>query len=156
DIGFVETHGTGTSLGDPIEVEALRAVLGGERPGGDKCVLGAVKTNLGHLEAAAGMAALIKTVLALRHGRIPKNLHLRTQNPRPPLAGSALALATEPALWPRDGRSRRAGVSAFGFSGTNAHVVLEEAPAAEAAAPAAARPLDLVVLSARSEAALDA
>ena len=155
DVGFIETHGTGTTLGDPIEVEALRAVLGAPRADGSRCVLGAVKTNLGHLEAAAGVAGLIKAMLALHHGRIPKNLHFRTLNPRVRLADSALALAEESIAWPRGERPRVAGVSAFGMSGTNAHVILEEAPApAVAAAPH--RSAELVVLSARSPAALDA
>nr|ALD82523.1 polyketide synthase [Nannocystis sp. MB1016] len=129
DIGFVETHGTGTSLGDPIEVEALRSVLGAPRADGGRCLLGAVKTNLGHLEAAAGIAGLIKAILALQHESIPPNLHYRATNPRIRLEDSALALATAPTPWPRAGRPRLAGVSAFGLSGTNAHVILEEAPA---------------------------
>ncbi len=161
DIGFVETHGTGTVLGDPIEVEALRAVVGPARSDSGRCVLGAVKTNLGHLEGAAGVAGLIKAVLALHHERIPQNLHFRTLNPRLRLEGTALALASEPVAWPRQApgapaRPRFAGVSAFGMSGTNAHVVLEEAPAAPPRPAAPARSAELVVLSARSPAALDA
>ncbi|WAS96618.1 type I polyketide synthase [Nannocystis punicea] len=139
DIGFVETHGTGTSLGDPIEVEALRAVLGAPRADGSRCLLGAVKTNLGHLEAAAGIAGLIKTILALQHESIPPNLHFRATNPRIRLEDSALALATAQAPWPRGGRPRVAGVSAFGLSGTNAHVILEEAPVDLARGTGAAR-----------------
>ncbi len=156
DIGYVETHGTGTSLGDPIEVEALRAVLGAPRPDGQRCVLGAVKTNVGHLEAAAGVAGLIKAAMALHHEHIPRNLHLQTANPRLRLDGTSLALATEPVPWPRGDRRRFAGVSAFGISGTNAHVILEEAPSRELAPAAPARSAELFVLSARSEAALDA
>ena len=155
-VGFVETHGTGTSLGDPIEIEALRAVLGTPRPDGARCLLGAVKTNLGHLESAAGIAGLIKAVLALHHERIPRNLHFRTLNPRIRLEETALVLATEPVAWPRSARPRFAGVSAFGLSGTNAHVVLEEAPTREPSAAAPSRSAELIVLSARSEAALDA
>nr|WRX36518.1 hypothetical protein [Cystobacterineae bacterium] len=155
-IGYVETHGTGTVLGDPIEVEALRAVLGTPRPNGERCVLGAVKTNVGHLEAAAGMAGLIKATLALTHERIPKNLHFRARNPLIEIDGTALTLATEPTPWPRGERPRFAGVSSFGMSGTNAHVVLEEAPAAEAVPTAPQRAAELFVLSARSPAALDA
>nr|ALD82524.1 polyketide synthase [Nannocystis sp. MB1016] len=128
EVGFVETHGTGTSLGDPIEVEALRATVGAPRTDGTRCVLGAVKTNLGHLEAAAGVAGLIKAALALHHRQIPQNLHFRTLNPRVRLTASALALASEPIAWPRGERARLAGVSSFGMSGTNAHVILEEAP----------------------------
>jgi acyl transferase domain-containing protein len=155
-VGYVETHGTGTSLGDPIEVEALRAVVGPARPDGSRCVLGAVKTNLGHLEAAAGVAGLIKTALALRHERIPKNLNYRTRNAHIEIEGTALTLATEPVPWPRTNRPRVAGVSSFGISGTNAHVVLEEAPVVEPRKAAPERPSELVVLTARSAAALSA
>jgi acyl transferase domain-containing protein/aryl carrier-like protein len=155
DIGYVETHGTGTSLGDPIEVEALRAVLGAPRADGGHCWLGAVKTNLGHLEGAAGVAGLIKTVLALHHERIPKNLHFKTLNPRLRVDGTALALATDPLSWPRGPSPRFAGVSSFGLSGTNAHVVLEEAPERERAAAAPERSAELLVLSAKSPEALD-
>jgi len=155
-IGYVETHGTGTSLGDPIEVEALRAVLGTARPDRTSCVLGAVKTNIGHLEAAAGVAGLIKVALALKHERIPKNLNFRTLNAHIELDGTALTLATEPVDWPRTERPRLAAVSSFGLSGTNAHVVLEEAPAADAAPAELARPAELLVLSAKSAAALEA
>ncbi|MEO5730963.1 MAG: type I polyketide synthase, partial [Byssovorax sp.] len=155
DIGYVETHGTGTSLGDPIEVEALRAMLGAPRADGGRCWLGAVKTNLGHLEGAAGVAGLIKTVLALHHERIPKNLHFRTLNPRLRVEGTALGLVNEPLPWPRSASPRFAGVSSFGISGTNAHVVLEEAPAKAPAASAPERAAELLVLSATSAAALD-
>ncbi|RKG93765.1 type I polyketide synthase [Corallococcus terminator] len=155
-IGYVETHGTGTSLGDPIEVQALRDVLGGMRPDGSRCVLGALKSNIGHLEAAAGIAGLIKAVLALEHGRIPKNLHFRRLNAHIELEGSALILATEPLAWPRTDRPRMAGVSSFGLSGTNAHVVLEEAPLVEPAIAAPPRGAELMVLSARSPKALEA
>ena len=127
-VGYVEAHGTGTSLGDPIEVEALRAVLGAVRADGSRCLLGAVKTNLGHLEAAAGIAGLIKTALALHHRWIPRNLHFRVRNPRVRVDGTALALASEATQWPRGALPRVAGVSAFGMSGTNVHAVLEEAP----------------------------
>ncbi|NMO16396.1 type I polyketide synthase [Pyxidicoccus fallax] len=155
-IGYVETHGTGTSLGDPIEIEALRAVVGPEREDGSRCVLGAVKTNLGHLEAAAGVAGLIKAVLVLRNGRIPKNLNFRTLNPRIRLEGTALTLATESVPWPRTNQPRLAGVSAFGLSGTNAHVLLEEAPEVETAPAAPERAAELFVLSAKTPAALEA
>lgn len=129
-VDYVETHGTGTPLGDPIELEALGAVLGRPRLSGTPCVLGAVKTNLGHLEAAAGIAGLIKTALALHYRKVPGNLNFRSLNPRIRLAETALVLATAPTAWPSSGRPGLAGVSAFGFSGTNAHVVLEEAPCA--------------------------
>ncbi|HRI66026.1 MAG TPA: SDR family NAD(P)-dependent oxidoreductase, partial [Polyangium sp.] len=127
DIDYVEVHGTGTSLGDPIEVDALREVLGGPRADGSKCVLGAVKTNIGHLESAAGVAGIIKILLCLEHGAIPKNLHFRRLNPRISLDGTPLVIPTETIPWPRGNKPRRAGVSAFGMSGTNAHIILEEA-----------------------------
>ncbi|WP_168211339.1 type I polyketide synthase [Actinosynnema sp. ALI-1.44] len=131
DIGYVETHGTGTPLGDPVEIAALTDVVGRPRADGSVCVLGAVKTNIGHLEAAAGVAGLIKIVLALRHERIPANLHFRTLNPRIELDETALTLATRPVPWPATAtRPRLAGVSSFGISGTNAHVIVGEAPAA--------------------------
>jgi len=154
-IGYVETHGTGTSLGDPIEVEALRAVMGRPRADGGRCVLGAVKTNIGHLEGAAGVAGVIKAALALAHERIPKNLNLRTLNAHIELAHSSLELATELREWPRGEKPRFAGVSSFGLSGTNAHLVLEESPAAKRgdSASVAVAP---ILLSGRSEAALRA
>jgi NADPH:quinone reductase-like Zn-dependent oxidoreductase/3-oxoacyl-(acyl-carrier-protein) synthase/acyl carrier protein len=129
EVGFVETHGTGTSLGDPIEVEALNAVYGSTRENGaQSCVLGAVKTNLGHLEASAGLAGLIKTVLCLQNGVIPKNLHFHKLNPQILLEGSRLSIATAPVPWPRGAQPRVAGISSFGLGGTNAHVIVEEAP----------------------------
>ncbi|MEU7769046.1 type I polyketide synthase [Nocardia sp. NPDC049190] len=129
DIDYVETHGTGTPLGDPIEVDALIDVLGRPRDDGSRCVLGAVKTNIGHLEAAAGVIGLIKAVLALRWERIPANLHLRTVNPRIDLTGTALVLPKDPVPWPKqDGATRMAGVSSFGISGTNAHVIVADPP----------------------------
>lgn len=153
EIGYVEAHGTGTPLGDPIEMEALGAVLG-SAPGAP-CLVGSVKTNLGHLEGAAGIAGLIKTVLALQHGAVPAHLHFRRLNPHITLP-AALAIPTALSPWPA-GRARRcAGVSSFGWSGTNAHVVLEAAPFVAAAAPAVARAAALLPLSARSEPALAA
>jgi phthiocerol/phenolphthiocerol synthesis type-I polyketide synthase B len=125
-ISYVETHGTGTALGDPIEVEALRAVLGQARVQGRPCVLGAVKTNVGHLEAAAGMAGLIKAVLCLQHEQIPANLHFQTLNPGIQLQDSPLLIPTHPVPWPATEVPRYAGVSAFGFGGSNAHIVLAE------------------------------
>ncbi|HVC19686.1 MAG TPA: MupA/Atu3671 family FMN-dependent luciferase-like monooxygenase [Vicinamibacterales bacterium] len=145
-IDYVETHGTGTSLGDPIEVRALGAVLcdGRRTP----LPIGSVKTNVGHLEAAAGIASLIKTVLALRHGTIPPNLHFRTPNPYIPWDALPVTVPTGPLAWPRTDRPRRAGVSSFGFTGTNAHLIVEEAPAAPAAT-APGRPVHLLALSAK-------
>jgi len=133
DVSFVETHGTGTSLGDPIEVEALDAVYGAGSVGDGVCLLGAVKTNFGHLEASAGLAGVIKTVLALERQTIPRNLNFERLNPQIRLNdGSRLRLAMEAHAWPRagqaGGRARFAAVSSFGLGGTNAHVILEEAP----------------------------
>ncbi|WP_437285411.1 type I polyketide synthase [Sorangium sp. So ce406] len=155
DVGYVETHGTGTSLGDPIEVEALAGVLGQPRDDGSVCALGAVKSNIGHLEAAAGVAGLIKAVLAMEHGVIPANQHYRTLNPRIDLAGTPFVIPTQNLPWAAGGKPRIAGVSSFGLSGTNAHVVLQEAPAPAAAAVAGERRSAVVVpLSARSPGAL--
>ena len=127
-IGYVETHGTGTSLGDPIEIEALTTVLGQPRSNGNPCMLGSVKTNIGHLEAAAGIAGLIKAVLALHHGEIPPHLHFQTLNPNISLKNTPFIIPTKGISWPHGEETRFAGVSAFGFGGTNAHIVLEEAP----------------------------
>ncbi len=127
-IDFVETHGTGTSLGDPIEAEALAAVFGQDRPEGNKLFLGSVKTNIGHLEAAAGSASLIKTILALQRRYIPPNLHFQTPNPHLDWSKLPLSVPTRAQAWPDRGSSRMAGVSSFGFSGTNVHLVLEQAP----------------------------
>jgi acyl transferase domain-containing protein/NADPH:quinone reductase-like Zn-dependent oxidoreductase/acyl carrier protein len=152
DVDYVEAHGTGTILGDPIEVEALGAVFGQGRSG--PLLLGAVKTNIGHLEPAAGMAGFIKLVLALRHGELPPTLHLRMPNPHIAWDSLNVRVVTERTAWPRAERPRIAGLSAFGFSGTNAHVIVEEAPAPVAAGngPAAY----LLPLSARDEPALRA
>ncbi len=124
-VGFVETHGTGTSLGDPIEVEALASFYGREAP----CVLGAVKTNLGHLEAAAGLVGLLKAVLAVEHGTIPPNLHYRSGNRSIDWEATQLRVADRMLPWRVEDEPRAAAVSAFGMGGTNAHVVLEHADA---------------------------
>ncbi|MDG2305442.1 MAG: type I polyketide synthase [Candidatus Binatia bacterium] len=129
DLGYVEAHGTGTPLGDPIEIEALSAVLGGPRADGSSCRIGSVKSNLGHLEAAAGITGVIKTALALRHEEIPAHLHFTKLSPRISLDNTPLAVAADLTSWAAGEKRRFAGVSSFGFSGTNAHVVLEEAPA---------------------------
>jgi acyl transferase domain-containing protein/glutamate-1-semialdehyde aminotransferase/surfactin synthase thioesterase subunit len=132
EVGYVEAHGTGTSLGDPIEVDALCEVYGTGAPGPTSpCHVGSVKTNIGHLEAAAGVAGLIKAALALQHAEIPPHLHLRTLNPMIHLEGTRLAISAERVAWPAGPHGdRHAAVSAFGFSGTNVHVVLGQAPAA--------------------------
>ncbi len=157
-VTFVETHGTGTSLGDPIEVEALAEVLG--RVGKAPCLLGAVKSNIGHLEGAAGIASVIKTVLALQHETIPPNLHFRELNPHLTLAGTRFEIPTASRPWPA-GTERHAGVSSFRFGGTNAHVVLKEAPLPEATTTGSSgtlhlRSAHLLPLSVHNPAALDA
>jgi natural product biosynthesis luciferase-like monooxygenase protein len=156
DISYVEAHGTGTALGDPIEALALGAALGAARPAGAPLLLGSVKTNLGHLEAAAGIASLAKVVLALRHGEIPASLHCRNPSPHIPWERLPLRVVDRRIPWPAPpgGAPRRAGVSSFGFTGTNAHLVVEEAPppAAPAAAPGGS-PLLLPVSARTPEAA---
>ncbi|WP_439595340.1 SDR family oxidoreductase [Falsiroseomonas sp.] len=151
-IGLVEAHGTGTQLGDPIELSALAEVFG---PAGD-CALGSVKGNIGHTLAASGIAGLIKLLLALRHRTIPASLHCIRPNPHFELAGTPFRIATGTQPWPApaDGAPRRAAISAFGFSGTNAHLVLAEDSAPDPA-PAEARELEVVLLSARDAAALE-
>ena len=154
DIDYVECHGTGTSLGDPIEVEALSAVYGAPREDGTGVVLGAVKTNIGHLEAAAGVAGVIKVVLAMQQGRIPGNLHLRHVNPRIQLGGTGLRIAKRAEAWAKGEEPRRAGVSSFGISGTNAHVILEEGDSAGERIVGRGLEGVPVVLSGRTEGAL--
>ncbi|AXE90800.1 type I polyketide synthase [Streptomyces sp. Go-475] len=136
-VDYVEAHGTGTPLGDPIEAGALGAVLGAGRDPDQPLLLGSVKGNLGHLESAAGVAGLVKTVLALHHDRIPPSLHCAEGSS---LADARLRVVTEPEPWPRYGGTAVAGVSGFGFGGTNAHVVLEEGPPGLVPAPAAGEP----------------
>ncbi len=153
DIAYVEAHGTGTSLGDPIEVRAIAAVLAARRAPERRLLLGSVKTNIGHLEAAAGVAGLIKTILALQHGEIPPHLHFRTPNPH--VAWSELSVDVVDAIRPWPAGRRLAGVSSFGFSGTNVHVIVEAAPAALPATPSeTARPAHVLTISAKSPTAL--
>ena len=156
-VSYVEAHGTGTSLGDPIEVEALGAALGRQRTNASPVTLGAVKANIGHLEGAAGIAGLIKAVLCLHHRQLPPLVHFRQLNPHITLDGMPLVFPTSNTPWESPDGRRFAGVSSFGWSGTNAHVVLEEAPDAAVAEPdvATARPL-ILPLSARTPEALDA
>jgi phthiocerol/phenolphthiocerol synthesis type-I polyketide synthase E len=152
-IGYVEAHGTGTILGDPIEFSALNDAF---RAGTDRrgyCGIGSVKSNFGHLSCAAGVAGLIKTVLVLEHGAIPPTVHYQTPNPAIDFASSPFFVTTRLHPWERNGTPRRAGVSSFGVGGTNAHLVIEEAPARPA--PTQRRSHQLLVLSARSQAALD-
>jgi acyl transferase domain-containing protein len=152
DITYVEAHGTGTPLGDPIEIAALTQAFGrGAR--GEPCQIGAVKTNIGHLDSAAGVAGLIKTTLALAHEEIPATLHFTAPNPKIDLANTPFTVAAARMAWPRAGTPRRAGVSSFGIGGTNAHIVIEESPSAP---PRPARSVArLFVVSTRSRASLD-
>ncbi|MGK7875121.1 MAG: beta-ketoacyl synthase N-terminal-like domain-containing protein [Xenococcaceae cyanobacterium] len=176
-IGYIEAHGTGTELGDPIEVRSLAAVFGKNHSQNNPLVIGSAKTNIGHLEAAAGIAGLIKTVLILQHEKIPPHLHFHTPSPHIDWEEIPVKVPTSSMSWSRGEKSRLAGVSSFGFSGTNAHVVLEEAPfqgkrhlrqqrrAASAGAKPSLkakgkrdnlqeRPLHLLTLSAKTEKAL--
>ena len=153
-VDYVEAHGTGTLLGDPIEAEALGAVFGGART--RKLGIGSVKTNIGHLEAAAGMAGLIKLILALGHQELPASLHFSKPNPHIPWDDLALTVTAERRPWPRSARPRIAGLSSFGFSGTNAHVLVEEAPAEAPRAPAADLGSYLLCLSAEGDDSLGA
>ncbi len=129
-IQYVEAHGTGTPVGDPIEAHALGNVLGRGR-GSDRCLVGSVKTNIGHLEAAAGIASLIKTALAIERRTIPASLNFENPNPEIPLDELKLRVNTQTEPWPDNGHPARAGINSFGFGGTNAHVVLQEAPKAD-------------------------
>ncbi len=153
-VGYVEVQGTGSSLGEPIEVEALGAVFGKNRPPDQPLVIGSVKTNIGHLEAASGIASLIKVVLALQHGEIPPHLHFKQPNPYINWGEMPVKIPSERIPWSVGERRRLAGVSAFGFSGTNAHIVLEEAPVSEPVQAATERPVHLLTLSAKTDESL--
>lgn len=161
DVDYVEAHGTGTRLGDAIELGALGQVYGAGRRPDHPLRIGSVKSNIGHMEGAAGVGSLIKAILAMHREAIPANLHFKTPNPAFPWAEMSAQVPVALTPWPSDSRPRRAGISSFGFSGTNAHVVIEEAPRerrpagrAPSPAPAADRPLHILPLSARSEGAL--
>ena len=168
-IGYVEAHGTGTALGDPIEIAALTQAFRADTDRRGFCAVGSAKTNIGHLDAAAGVTGLIKAAMALKHGVLPPSLHCRQPNPRIDFASSPFYVNTQTAPWPRGTFPRRAGVSSFGIGGTNVHVVLEEASAAlasagerlqeqagETAQGAAEPDWEVLPLSARSEAVLQA
>jgi phthiocerol/phenolphthiocerol synthesis type-I polyketide synthase E len=152
-ITYVEAHGTGTALGDPIEVAALTQAFRSKTKKKGFCAIGSVKTNIGHLDAAAGIAGFIKTVLALEHKVIPPSLHFEKANPEINFSNSPFYVNTELREWKADAFPRRAGVSAFGLGGTNAHLVLEEAPVAIPSGPS--RPAQLLLLSAKTNSALE-
>src|SRR6185369_8729570 len=155
-IGYVQTHGSGTPLGDPVEIEALtRAFRRAGARGTGTCAIGSVKTNFGHCNTAAGAAGFLAATLALTHRTVPPSLHFERPNPRIDFASSPFYVCTEATPWEADGSPRRAGVSSFGVGGTNAHVILEEAPEPEPGDPPA-RPPQLLVLSAKTPEALAA
>jgi acyl transferase domain-containing protein len=154
-ISYVETHGTGTALGDPVEIAALTQAFEGDTHRKGLCAIGSLKSNIGHLDAAAGVAGLIKTILALKHKQLPPSLHYQRPNPKIDFAASGFFVNDKLAEWNRGEVPRRAGVSSFGIGGTNAHVVVEEAPAPEPSS-STTRPLHMLLLSAKTAPALDA
>ena len=153
-ISYIEAHGTGTSLGDPIEVAALNEVFRAKTEKKGFCALGTVKTNVGHLDAAAGVTGIIKTALSLKSGMIPPSLHYEQPNPQIDFENSPFYVNTRLSEWKRNGTPRRAGVSSFGIGGTNAHAILEEAPPRGESGES--RPWQLLLLSAKSDTALEA
>jgi acyl transferase domain-containing protein/acyl carrier protein len=153
-VDYVETHGTGTSLGDPIEVQALEAVYAPNRTANHPLQIASVKTNIGHLESAAGIAALIKVVLSLQHQQIPPHLHLQKLNPHISSESNCIQIPTACISWDAKEKTRFAGVSSFGLSGINAHLILEEAPSKQPTPTNNPRPLQLFTLSAKTQPAL--
>ncbi|NEO80921.1 MAG: type I polyketide synthase, partial [Moorea sp. SIO4G3] len=161
-ISYLEAHGTGTSLGDPIEIEALAEVYGKNRPADQPLIVGSVKTNIGHLEAAAGVSSLIKVILALQHQEIPPHLHLQQPNPHVDWDRLPIKIPTSLIPWSGEGKPRLAGVSSFGMGGTNAHIVLEEAPTEVRSQKSEVRseeylerPVHILTLSGKTEKALE-
>ncbi len=152
-ISYVETHGTGTVVGDPIEVRALTQAFRKSTDRSGYCGIGSLKTNVGHLDAAAGVAGLMKTVLALEHGQMPASLHFQSLNPHIELKGSPFFVNSQPGDWPSTGSPRRAGVTSLGIGGTNAHVVLEEAP--RPVESQQTKPYQLLVVSAKTDSAVE-
>ena len=160
EIGYIEAHGTGTQAGDPKEAQALDAVLSEGRRNGHKCLIGSVKTNIGHLEAGAGVAGLIKAALCVQHGKVPPSLHFKNPNPNIPFEQMCIQVATQVEDWPDDYPIRYAGVNSFGYGGTNAHILLQQPPYSssleDTAEPEPWSKPYLLPLSARSENALAA
>ena len=162
DVDYLEAHGTGTPLGDPIEVQAAAAAYGGSRDTDRPLLMGSVKTNIGHTESASGAAGLIKVVLSLQHEMLPQSLHFDQPSPHIPWDSLPVRVVDEAIPWQANGRPRRAGVSSFGFTGTNAHVLIEEAPARSGTPPrkmpaepdSHEQPVNVLALSARSPEAL--
>ena len=150
----MEGHGTGTYLGDPLEVEALNRIYYRNNPARGYCALGSVKSNVGHLEVAAGVASLIKAILSIKHARIAPTCHFNSPNPRIDFASTPFFVNKTAIDWPQGFSPRRAAVSSFGVGGTNAHLILEEAPQRESSRSAGAAANPLMVVSARSEKAL--
>ncbi len=153
-VSYVEAHGTGTALGDPVEIEALNRVFKAQTGKTGFCAIGSVKTNIGHLDTAAGVAGFIKTVLSLKNGLLPPSLNYERPNPKIDFRNSPFYVNAEPSPWKTNGRPRRAGVSSFGFGGTNAHVVLEQAPEPPPRAEPTDAPLHLMAVSAKDPSAL--
>jgi len=154
DINYIEAHGTGTILGDPIEIQSIAEVMKG-RSKDNPCYVGSVKTNIGHLESAAGIAGIIKTALSLYHEQIPPHLHFKKINPHIPINDLPLAIPVDPVPWKRSDNGRMAGVSSFGFGGTNAHIVLSDAAVLTAKRSEPLRPAHLLTLSAKEKEALN-